>query len=284
MIVVKNFQTESSMQAPVLLTAEVYTSLVPMLMQCDVSCAEKYSSQSQRARVISERWFQANGYCLACENDRLHATDANTRATDFLCPVCGQCYELKAFRVRPTRTLVDGAYASLMARIMDGSVPTLMMLERNDLWEISRLTAIHHVFLTPEVIVRRKPLSALARRAGWVGCNIKLDRIAKDAQIEVVQQAVPNDRTMVRARFQQFERLKEIAPDSRGWATLTLQSIRGLGQETFSLSLLYAQEPFFASVYPRNKNIRPKIRQQLQVLRDLGFVEFCGQGTYRVLL
>jgi len=31
-----------------------------------------------------------------------------------------------------------------------------------------------------------------------------------------------------------------------------------------------------------NHNIRPKIRQQLQILRDLGFLEFLGDGSYRL--
>ncbi|RJQ53985.1 MAG: restriction endonuclease, partial [Nitrospiraceae bacterium] len=33
---------------------------------------------------------------------------------------------------------------------------------------------------------------------------------------------------------------------------------------------------------PDNKHIRPKIRQQLQILRDKGIVEFKGQGRYGV--
>lgn len=33
-----------------------------------------------------------------------------------------------------------------------------------------------------------------------------------------------------------------------------------------------------------NHNIEAKIRQQLQVLRDKGFIEFLGNGQYRKLL
>ncbi len=33
--------------------------------------------------------------------------------------------------------------------------------------------------------------------------------------------------------------------------------------------------------HPQNNNIRPKIRQQLQVLRDKGVIEFLGRGLYR---
>jgi type II restriction enzyme len=36
-------------------------------------------------------------------------------------------------------------------------------------------------------------------------------------------------------------------------------------------------------LHPLNRNIRPKIRQQLQVMRDHGVLEFLGQGRYRIL-
>lgn len=35
-------------------------------------------------------------------------------------------------------------------------------------------------------------------------------------------------------------------------------------------------------MYPENQHIRAKIRQQMQVLRDEGFIEFLGNGEYRL--
>jgi type II restriction enzyme len=255
-----------------------------VLLQCDVSGAVGYTSQPQISRVLSEKWFQENGYCLSCDSDRLSQTPANTKASDFVCPACNESYELKTFRSRPVRTLVDGAYSALMSRIQSESVPTLMLLERNEKWQIQGLTAIHHLFLTPEVIEKRKPLSPSARRAGWVGCNIRLDLIVPDAQIEVVHQRNPASREFVRDRFRQFSRLKNIPLYSRGWANLTLRIVRSLKRSEFSLSEIYDKENLFAASYPDNRNIRAKMRQQLQVLRDLGYLEFCGGGRYRLLI
>jgi type II restriction enzyme len=48
----------------------------------------------------------------------------------------------------------------------------------------------------------------------------------------------------------------------------------------FSLADIYAFEPLLAQLFPANKNIRAKIRQQLQVLRDLGQLKFLGSGIY----
>jgi len=42
----------------------------------------------------------------------------------------------------------------------------------------------------------------------------------------------------------------------------------------------YAAEP--QRLHPQNLNIHAKIRQQLQRLRDLGFLEFIGRGQYRL--
>jgi type II restriction enzyme len=159
-----------------------------------------------------------------------------------------------------------------------------MILERNANWEIQNFTAIHHLFLTPEVIEKRKPLSDTARRAGWIGCNIRLDRIAADARIPIVVSGRIGDPSAVRDAYQRFENLKALSPERRGWTTLTLGIVRGLRKLSFTLSDLYDKEKDFACAYPSNRNVRPKIRQQLQVLRDLGYLGFIGHGKYRVLL
>jgi type II restriction enzyme len=255
-----------------------------VFLDCDISAAAGYTSQPQISRVLSEKWFQENGYCLSCDNDRLLQTPANTKASDFVCESCSEIYELKAFKARPARTLVDGAYSALMSRILSGSVPTLMLLERNDNWQIQGLTAVHRLFLTPGVVEQRKPLSPTARRAGWVGCNIRLDLIAPDALIKVVNLRNQTDKEFVREKFRKLNRLRAIPLNSRGWATLTLRVVRSLNRLEFSLEDVYAKEPLFAAFYPRNNNVRAKIRQQLQVLRDLGYLEFRGSGKYLLII
>ena len=48
-----------------------------------------------------------------------------------------------------------------------------------------------------------------------------------------------------------------------------------------TLDEVYAHEAALATLYPGNNNVRPKIRQQLQVLRDRGWLAFNGRGAYR---
>jgi len=253
-----------------------------MQLTCDLEVASAYTSAAQRARVISESWFAINGYCLACDEEALARSKPNTQATDFSCESCGHRYELKTFRRRPRRSLVDGAYASLIARINSHSAPTLCLLERDHSWNVQSLTAIHSSFLVPWVVVKRPPLGEGARRAGWIGCNLRLDRIPPDGEVLLVENGRVVPKTDVRRRFQRYMPLADLTVSQRGWAALTLKIVRGLRKEAFDLSELYTRESEFASVYPSNRHIREKIRQQLQVLRDLGILRFKGSGRYEL--
>jgi type II restriction enzyme len=133
------------------------------------------------------------------------------------------------------------------------------------------------------VVEKRPPLGEHARRAGWVGCVIRLDRIPCDGEIAVVEGGAWVSKAFVRNKFRRFLPLETLAPERRGWATLTLSVIRTIGKARFSLADLYEREEEFAAIYPGNRHIRPKIRQQLQVLRDLGVLSFEGSGSYRML-
>jgi len=45
---------------------------------------------------------------------------------------------------------------------------------------------------------------------------------------------------------------------------------------------VYAHADVLAKLHPNNAHVRDKIRQQLQVLRDLGLLEFLAPGPYRL--
>jgi type II restriction enzyme len=75
--------------------------------------------------------------------------------------------------------------------------------------------------------------------------------------------------------------LEELKAEARGWTLDVLNVVRGLGRREFSLAEVYAHESELARLHPGNRFVRPKIRQQLQILRDLGFVQFLGAGQYR---
>jgi type II restriction enzyme len=66
-----------------------------------------------------------------------------------------------------------------------------------------------------------------------------------------------------------------------GWTSDVLAVVRSLNKSEFLLSDVYDREDELAKLHPNNDHVRDKIRQQLQVLRDLGLLEFLGDGKYR---
>ena len=158
--------------------------------------------------------------------------------------------------------------------------PNLLVLQYNSDWLVRNLLLIPKVFFSESVIEKRAPLSAQARRAGWVGCNILLGRIPEDGKIAMVSNCFPVAEEHVRREFSRVRRLAELPPHMRGWTIDVLNAIRKLGKSQFSLHEIYEYEAELKAVHPRNQNIRPKIRQQIQVLRDLGLIEFAAPGHY----
>ena len=56
-----------------------------------------------------------------------------------------------------------------------------------------------------------------------------------------------------------------------------------IDNDVFRLEEVYEFEERLKKLHPENKNIKPKIRQQLQYLRDLGLLEFIKPGIYKKL-
>jgi type II restriction enzyme len=61
-----------------------------------------------------------------------------------------------------------------------------------------------------------------------------------------------------------------------------MRCVETLRRPEFTLEDVYSFEQDLAAIYPNNRHVRPKIRQQLQVLRDNGWLIFEGRGTYRL--
>ncbi len=62
-----------------------------------------------------------------------------------------------------------------------------------------------------------------------------------------------------------------------------LRCIQSLEKKQFTLREMYDRfEQELSKLHPQNRHVRPKIRQQLQVLRDRGIVRFVGEGIYEI--
>jgi type II restriction enzyme len=244
---------------------------------------ENYKSLSQRARLSTESWAAQNLYCPRCTSNRVDTLPSNTPVIDFQCPNCDSGYQLKSATHAFRNKLTDGAYSQMHAAILRGKTPNLFLLhyQQNPL-SVASLLFIPDFAFTLSALERRTPLAAAARRAGWVGCNILLHQIPQDARISVIKEKRPAPPGDVRLAFQKLKPLASLKPDTRGWTLDVLNAIRSLNKTEFSLPEAYAFEDSLAELHPQNSHIRPKIRQQLQVLRDLGLLEFLGSGCYRL--
>ena len=253
-----------------------------MNLQCSIELAAAYKAGPQIARVLSEHWCSRELYCPACNSSRISPSRVNTPAFDFTCPKCEQAFQLKSSRVWNPRKIPDAAYDTMIRAIRSDRAPHLLLLQYTSEWYIQNVLLIPRMFFTESVIEKRKPLSPTARRAGWVGCNILLSGIPEDGKIAIVSSGTPEPRQQVRREFERVRGLAELPPSLRGWTVDVLNAIRQLGKSQFSLQEVYQLEPELQAAHPRNRNVRPKIRQQLQVLRDLRLLDFTDRGTYRL--
>lgn len=77
--------------------------------------------------------------------------------------------------------------------------------------------------------------------------------------------------------------LAEIHENASSWLVDTLSCVEKIPSTTFSLSEMYSFEDELYAKHPDNNNIRAKLRQQLQILRDEGVIEFLNPGEYKKL-
>ena len=178
---------------------------------------------------------------------------------------------------------MNSAYEPKIEAIHTGTIPNFLFLQYDlGVLRVSDLFVVPKHFMSQSIIERRRPLSERARRRGWVGSNILLGSLPADARIPIVEDGHEMPKATVRDSWNRFLFLREQSAYSRGWLADVLACVRQLDKETFTLGDAYTFERQLAELHPRNKHIRPKIRQQLQVLRDCGIVEFLGKGVYRI--
>lgn len=67
----------------------------------------------------------------------------------------------------------------------------------------------------------------------------------------------------------------------KGWKLSVFKVLNEHIEGCFVLQDIYKFEDQFQAEYPNNQFIKPKIRQTLQYLRDLGFVEFISDGHFK---
>jgi type II restriction enzyme len=241
-----------------------------------------YDSGAQKARVLTETWAALNAFCPNCSNNRLTKLPNNSPVADFVCTDCSEQYELKSQKNAFGPRIADGAYTTMIQRLSSDTAPNLLLLRYTLTAGVQDLMIIPKHFFAPSIIEKRKPLAPTARRAGWVGCNILLSRVPDDGKIFIVRNQLLQDRATIASQWKRNLFLREASTATRSWLLDVWACVLKIGQREFSLEQMYGFESYLKANWPENENVRPKIRQQLQFLRDRGKIEFLGHGLYRL--
>lgn len=255
-----------------------------MNLRLDLTLAKGYKSSSQIARLVTENWVAQNSYCPSCGNNHLSRFGNNSPVADFLCRECEAEFELKSKKDKFALKVVDGAYNTMIRRINSRNNPHFFFLHysHRDL-EVLNFLVIPSHFFVDDMIERRKPLSPNAKRAGWIGCNILMESIPSSGRIFLVKDRKPERKQKVCQIWERTSFLQAEERENRGWTIEIMRIVDKLNDISFALKDVYAFEPALRKKFPRNNFVKDKIRQQLQVLRDRGLIEFKGEGLYKKL-
>jgi type II restriction enzyme len=252
-----------------------------MNLEFNTKLATGYSSNSQIARILTEDWVKQNSYCPSCGCLPLNEFANNKPVADFYCNTCKEEFELKSKNGSLSNTITDGAYSTMIERISSNQNPNFFFLTYTKTWSVNNFLIIPKQFFTPEIIIKRKPLSDTARRAGWVGCNIDISKITDAGKVFIVKNSKTVHRDIVKDSFIKTIFLRSKSAEAKGWILDIMKCVDSIQKDSFALDDVYKFETKLKLKYPSNNFIKDKIRQQLQQLRDKGIIEFVGRGNYK---
>lgn len=252
-----------------------------MELKFNEEIAENYHSAAQKARVLTENWMNQNMYCPRCGFMRIKHFENNRPVADFYCPSCGNEYELKSKNGVLGHKITDGTYSTMIERITSNNNPDFFFMSYSkEMMKVNNLIIVPKNFFVPNIIEKRKPLSFDAHRAGWIGCNILINKIPEQGRIAIVANGRINDIKNVVDKVNKSHQLEIKDIQNRGWLMDVLNCVNKTPSSVFSLNEIYKYERDLYIKHPQNQNVKAKIRQQIQLLRDKGFIKFLGNGRY----
>ncbi len=255
-----------------------------MNLNFNTKLAQGYSSNAQIARVLTENWVKENSFCPCCGNIYLNDFENNRPVADFYCDKCKEEFELKSKNGLFSNTITDGAYSTMIERINSNQNPNFFFLTYSKQFSVNNFLLIPNHFFTPNIIQKRKPLSDNARRAGWIGCNVDISNIPESGKIFIIKNQKEVEKQQVIDNYCRTQSIKTTNIESRGWVMDVLNCIDRIDAVDFSLNQVYQFESELQTKHPDNNFIKDKIRQQLQYLRDKGFIDFTTRGNYKKII
>ncbi len=255
-----------------------------MNLEMNKSLISFYSSESQRIRIMSELWTFENMFCPCCGVPHISKVNNNAAVADFVCNNCGSIFELKTKQGRIGNKINDGSYDTMIERICSHTNPDLFVMRYSTNYCITDLTIIPKFFFVPKIIEKRKPLAPTAKRAGWIGCNILYSNIPKQGKIDIIKNSSVKPVGEIVEKYSIIKKLQTMDLESRSWLLDILSCVNNIPTNEFTLKDIYKYVDVLQQIHINNNNVEAKIRQQLQFLRDKGFIEFLERGHYKKII
>ena len=254
-----------------------------MNFSLDIKSANEYTNLSQKMRVLTEQWVDDEIFCPNCGNVKIYSYENNRPVADFYCKKCFEDFELKSKKGKIGKVIPAGAYSKMIERINSTQRPNFFFMGYLESLFINDFFVVPKHFFISEIIEKRRPLKETARRAGWIGSNILFSKIPKAGQIFFIENGKEISKKQVLEKWQKTVFLKKIKKvDAKGWILDIMNCIDSLNKKNFSLQDIYNFESDLKIMHPENKHIKDKIRQQLQFLRDRGYLKFINKGKYKL--
>ncbi|MDO8668542.1 MAG: DpnI domain-containing protein [bacterium] len=246
--------------------------------------SKEYKSQPKKIGFLTEDWVDKQIFCPNCGELKINKYEDSRPVADFFCSHCKEEYELKSKKDSMGSKILDGAYRTMVERLQESNNPNFFFLNYDKTkFEVLNFFVIPKHFFTPDIIEKRKPLSENARRAGYVGCNILTSGIPQTGKIFFVKNKIVEPKNRVLENWQKTLFLREEKEISaKGWLLDIMRCVDKLNKNEFVLDDVYRFESELSKLHPENKHIKDKIRQQLQFLRDKGYLYFISKGKYKL--
>lgn len=203
-----------------------------MNLSLNLKISNSYTSQSQKARVLTEEWVGNSIFCPNCGKVKLAKYPNGKPVADFFCKRCAEDFELRSKKGKIAKSVPAGAYSKMIERLESSAKPNFFIMGYTESMSVNDFFVVPKHFFVSEIIEKRKPLSPSARRAGWVGSNILFSKIPKAGQIFYVENGIEISKEEILVKWQKSEEIETPEVRERSVdASLIVKNIEWEGSE-----------------------------------------------------
>ena len=234
--------------------------------------------------MLTEFWTANNIFCPICWSALVqHKIDKPVN--DLFCRDCKADFELKSSKGNLWKTIPWWAYDIMMKEMANNPMHLFILKYAKD-YTIKNFLVVPKYFFIPEIIQKRNTSKVKQKNWKirlWTWWNILFDKIPESWKIHYISNWTYKTRTEILKEWEKVKFLEKEKSSSKGWIFDIMICIEKLNKREFTLQDIYAFENELKLKHPKNNNIKPKIRQQLQFLRNKKYLEFIEKWKYKVL-